>query len=87
MKWSTVKDRLAALSPKTGAAVAVVCVVCYAVSFAQMLLPLPIAVKGVLWAVFFGLAKTAQYTAILILGKAGVDRLRARFTKKARPQE
>lgn len=35
--------------------------------------------KGVLWFVFFGLAKTCQYTAVLILGKAGIERLRKIF--------
>lgn len=65
------------LSFRTGAIVAVICAICYAVSFAQMLLPISTTAKGVLWFIFFGLAKTCQYTAILILGKAGVQRLRA----------
>ena len=67
-----IKKWLASLSFKTGAIVAAICVMCYILSFMQMLLPVSGAVKGVLWALFFGLAKTCQYTAILILGKAGV---------------
>lgn len=67
---------LGSLSFRTGVIVAIACGVCYAVSFAQMLLPISVAAKGVLWVVFFGLAKTFQYSALLILGKAGVQRLR-----------
>lgn len=44
-----------------------------------MLLPISTATKGVLWFIFFGLAKTAQYTAIAIIGKAGIQKL---FKKK-----
>lgn len=57
------------------------CSVCYAISFAQMLLPISVVAKGVLWVVFFGLAKTCQYAAILILGKAGIERLRRAFRR------
>lgn len=81
--WSRLRRWLSGLSFRTGVVVALVAVACYAVSFAQMLLPLPAAVKGVLWVVFFGLAKTAQYSALLILGKAGVGRLRAAFRRRS----
>lgn len=47
-----------------------------------MLLPISAVAKGVLWVVFFGLAKTCQYAAILILGKAGIDRLRRAFGRR-----
>lgn len=57
------------------------CGVCYAISFAQMLLPISAVAKGVLWVVFFGLAKTCQYAAILILGKVGIERLRRAFRR------
>lgn len=67
---------LARLSFRTGVVVAIVCALCYVASFAQMLLPMSAAAKGVLWVVLFGMAKTAQYTAILILGKEGIVRLR-----------
>lgn len=78
------KKWLSSLSYKTGLAVAGICVICYAISFAQMLLPISIAAKGILWVIFFGLAKTAQYAAILILGKAGVEKLRKYFKRKRR---
>ena len=74
-----VKDWLRSLSFRTGTIVALACLLCYVISFAQMLLPLSAAVKGVLWIVFFGLAKTAQYSALLILGKAGAERLKKWF--------
>ncbi|WP_369683788.1 hypothetical protein [uncultured Bacteroides sp.] len=48
-----------------------------------MLLPLSVGTKGVLWAVFYGLAKAMQYTGIAILGKAGVARLRGMFKRTA----
>lgn len=73
------KKWLRSLSFRTGAIVALVCLLCYAVSFIQMLLPISIAAKGVLWTVFFGLAKTAQYSALLILGKTGIERLKKWF--------
>lgn len=75
---------LRTLSFRTGVIIAALCALCYGLSFAQMLLPLPAVTKGVLWFVFFGLAKTCQYTAILILGKAGVERLR-KFFKSSKP--
>lgn len=75
-------DYLRSLSFRSGVIVAVVCGVCYAISFAQMLLPISAVAKGVLWFVFFGLAKTCQYAAILILGKAGIERLRRAFGKR-----
>ncbi len=48
-----------------------------------MLLPISVAAKGTLWFIFFGLAKTAQYSALLILGKAGIEKIRGRFKKTA----
>lgn len=62
--------------------VAAACVIFYAVSFLQMLLPISAAMKGILWFVFFGLAKTAQYTAILILGKEGLRTLWRRLKRQ-----
>ncbi len=79
LKIDRIKRWLASLSYKTGISVAIVCVICYVVSFAQMLLPVSAAAKGVLWFVFFGLAKTAQYSAILILGKSGIESIRRKF--------
>lgn len=59
-----------------------VCAFCYVISFAQMTLPISAESKAVLWVVFFGLAKAAQYTAILILGKEGVRRVRNRLKRR-----
>ena len=76
-----IKQWLASLSYRTGITILLVCVLCYVISFAQMLLPISVAVKGVLWVIFYGLAKTAQYSALLILGKSGISSLRKRFSR------
>ena len=80
----SIREFLQGLSFRTGLIVAAASAVCYAVSFAQMLLPLSAAAKGVLWVVFFGLAKTFQYSALLIIGKTGLDRLRSRMGLRRR---
>lgn len=80
-RLNNLKYWFSTLSYKTGLWFVGICVACYIISFAQMMLPVSVTAKGILWVVFFGLAKTAQYTAILILGKAGVDRLRNYFKK------
>lgn len=82
--FAKMKEWLQSLSFRTGVIVALVCLLCYAVSFAQMLLPISVAAKGVLWTLFFGLAKTAQYSALLILGKAGAERLKEWFKTSRR---
>lgn len=76
------KNWLASLSFNTGLYVVGLCVACYIISFAQMLLPISVVAKGVLWTVFFGLAKTFQYTALLILGKTGLERIREYMKKR-----
>lgn len=70
------KHRLRSLSFKSGVVVGTVCLICYFISFAQMLLPLSLEAKGMLWLIFFGAAKICQYSALLILGKAGIQKLR-----------
>ncbi len=79
-KINKIKNWLSSLSFRAGVICAVVCILCYAISFAQMLLPFSVTAKGILWAVFFGLAKASQYSAILILGKTGIQRLRSFFS-------
>lgn len=79
--WPAFKRWLAGLSFRTGLLVLAACVVFYLLSFAAFLLPVSYGVKGALWATFFGLAKAAQYSGLLILGKAGVQRLRALFRR------
>lgn len=71
------KQWLGRLSFRTGIVVATLCVISYIVSFAQILFPISATMKGVLWAVFFGLAKTFQYTALIILGTAGLAHAKA----------
>lgn len=75
------KRYLSHLSFRTGAVVLLCCVPCYLFSFGQMLLPISVSAKGVLWVVFFGLAKAFQYAGLAILGTEGVKRLRRRFKK------
>lgn len=70
------------LSFRTGVVVLLCCVPCYIVSFAQMALPLSAYAKGVLWVVFFGLAKTFQYAGLTIVGVEGVRRLKARWRRR-----
>lgn len=73
---------LGGMSFRTGVVLVAVCILCYVISFAQMLLPLSVTAKGVLWFIFFGMAKTAQYAAIAVLGTAGVKRLRRWWGKR-----
>lgn len=73
------KQWLGRLSFRTGIVVATLCAISYIVSFAQILLPISATMKAVLWTVFFGLAKTFQYAALLILGTIGLTRLKALF--------
>ena len=66
--WEKVKKWLQSLSFRTGVIVLLCCIPFYILSFAQMLLPISAAAKGVLWTVLFGLAKTCQYGGLTILG-------------------
>lgn len=70
---AAVKGRLARLSFRTGVVVTALCIPCYIISFAQMLLPISAALKGILWFIFFGLAKTFQYGGLTILGAKGLS--------------
>lgn len=73
---------LGGLSFRTGVIVAGMCAASYIISFAQMMLPISVTAKGVLWTVFFGLAKALQYTALLILGSTGIARLKMAFQRR-----
>lgn len=81
------KDRivkkLQSFSFRTGIIVLLLCIPFYILSFAQMALPISAEVKGVLWVVLFGLAKTFQYSGLSILGVEGVKRLKNFFKKKS----
>lgn len=78
---SAVKRFLGRLSFRTGVIVLASCVVFYLLSFAQMLLPISAATKGVLWFVLFGMAKTTQYAGLAIVGVEGWKRLKAYFKR------
>lgn len=77
MALDSVKVWLKGLSFRTGAIVLAMCVPFYIISFAQMALPISVSAKSVLWMIFFGLAKTAQYGGLTIIGAEGLKRLKA----------
>lgn len=79
--FEKIKVWLKGLSFKTGVIVLGLCVPFYILSFAQMSLDISYSLKGVLWIVFFGLAKTFQYGGILILGVEGIKRLKVWWSK------
>lgn len=78
---AAVKRFLGRLSFRTGVIVLASCVVFYLLSFAQMLLPISAAAKGVLWFVLFGMAKTTQYAGLAIVGVEGWKRIKAYFKR------
>ena len=77
-----IRQWLQSLSFKTGVIVLMCCIPFYILSFAQMLLPISAAAKGILWTVLFGLAKTCQYGGLTILGVEGYNRLKSRMKRK-----
>ncbi len=77
--WEGVKYWLRSLSFRTGVIVLLCCVPFYILSFAQMLLPISAAAKGILWTVLFGMAKTCQYGGLTILGVEGYQRVKTWF--------
>ena len=83
--FDKVKQWLQSLSFRTGVIVLLCCIPFYILSFAQMLLPISVTAKGVLWTILFGLAKTFQYGGLTILGVEGYKRLKAKFKKKREP--
>lgn len=78
-----IKQWLSGLSFRTGVIVLLLCVPCYILSFAQMALPISTSMKGVLWFILFGMAKTFQYGGLTILGVEGVKRLKNWWQSKA----
>lgn len=80
--WRRFRDWMAGLSFRTGVIVLSLCIPCYIFSFAQAALPISLAWKGILWTVFFGMAKSFQYGGLLILGKEGWKRLKSYFRKR-----
>ena len=80
--WHKLKSWLQSLSFRTGVIVLVCCIPFYILSFAQMLLPISVSAKGILWTVLFGLAKTCQYGGLTILGVEGYKRLKNKLKRK-----
>ena len=74
-KFRKLKQWLQSLSFRTGVIVLPSCIPFYIMSFAQMLLPISVTAKGILWTILFGLAKTCQYGGLTILGVEGYKRL------------
>lgn len=69
-------ERLKVLSFKTGLIILSLCIPFYILSFAQMAMDISYTLKGILWVVFFGLAKTFQYGGLTIIGVEGIKRIR-----------
>lgn len=82
--FNKIKQWLQGLSFRTGVVVLLCCIPFYVLSFAQMLLPISAAAKGVLWTILFGLAKTCQYGGLTILGVEGFQRLKNWIKRKLR---
>ena len=78
---SRIKALLARLSFRTGVIILALCIPCYILSFAQMMLPISNTAKGVLWFILFGMAKTTQYTGLTIIGVEGWKRLKEWFKR------
>lgn len=80
--FTKIKHWLQGLSYRTGLWVLASCIPFYILSFAQALLPISVEMKGALWFVLFGMAKTTQYAGITIIGVDGYRRLKRRFFGK-----
>ena len=80
--WHKLKSWLQSLSFRTGVIVLLCCIPFYILSFAQMLLPISVSAKGILWTILFGLAKTCQYGGLTILGVEGYKRLKNKLKRK-----
>ena len=85
--WHKLKTWLQSLSFRTGVIVLLCCIPFYILSFAQMLLPISVTAKGVLWTILFGLAKTCQYGGLTILGVEGYKRLKYKFKRKEKDSD
>ena len=84
---TAIKAWLAKLSFRTGVVVLASCVLFYLLSFAQALLSISAEAKSVLFIVFFGLAKTTQYTGLAIVGVQGWQRIKSWFKRKKQSPE
>ena len=78
----SIKGYLQKLSFRTGVIVLLMCIPFYILSFVQVFFPVSTTTKGVLFTIFFGLAKSFQYGGIAILGKEGYKRVKGYFKRK-----
>ena len=78
----SIKSYLQKLSFRTGVIVLLMCIPFYFLSFVQVFFPVSTATKGILFTVFFGLAKSFQYSGIAILGKEGYKQVKGYFRRK-----
>lgn len=78
----SIKSYLQKLSFRTGVIVLLMCIPFYILSFVQVFFPVSTATKGILFTVFFGLAKSFQYGGIAILGKEGYKQVKCYFKRK-----
>ena len=78
----SIKSYLQKLSFRTGVIVLLMCIPFYILSFVQVFFPVSTATKGILFTVFFGLAKSFQYGGIAILGKEGYKQVKGYFRRK-----
>lgn len=78
----SIKSKLQQLSFRTGVIVLLMCIPFYILSFVQVFFPVSTTTKGVLFTIFFGLAKSFQYGGIAILGKEGYKRVKGYFKRK-----
>ena len=78
----SIKGYLQKLSFRTGVIVLLMCIPFYLLSFVQVFFPVSTATKGILFTIFFGLAKSFQYGGIAILGKEGYKRVKGYFRRK-----
>ena len=78
----SIKSKLQKLSFRTGVFVLLMCIPFYILSFVQVFFPVSTTTKGVLFTIFFGLAKSFQYGGIAILGKEGYKRVKGYFKRK-----
>lgn len=85
--FEAVKRWLAGLSFRTGVITLASCIIFYILSFAQMLLPISPTVKGILWVVLFGMAKTTQYMGLAIVGVEGWRRIKGYFKRSKSTQK
>lgn len=83
-KAKAISTFLKRFSFKTGVVILSLCVPFYILSFAQMAMDFSYSIKGILWVVFFGLAKTFQYTGLAIIGVEGMKRLKQWWLKVRR---